>query len=1011
LASDGIRQPDNKQVTDTEYARSIRQRDADLAAMTKIVESIDAGSYITAQEQFHNFQSAAEVSPNSSFSSSLVSHGGRRRRTRTDRPNIDKFERIYDEIWGSQATINPAPEATQITLKQVGDIHFQPTSALPKMVRKELGIAAATVASKSRDSANLTRSKETIGHSAQKSSSLQITKPSATRHLDQSAYQRFRRFKGDKSPVLSRARARDLHIRRQNPELWTAIREQNIFHQAKLRKLAYNRGSGPVSKSVTRWRSLDLAHISSKQLLVDHSEYWSTEFAGLSSKYDRHLNRNSRLKDVFTIRKDDYRADKIANTLSKLDSSQKIRHQWMEYPPEEREALFANVVLHTLKHRPNSALKLLVAINVPPFGPNQIVSDSLEYILSYYLMGNKKIVPPQNVTALLEVARHFLGPGGGNISLTQRSIYLLVSRLRGSQVTDLFHLLRDHSARIHENTMLQFVHILARSGETETAMEALRILHAEGSNFKSPKIESVCATLLQKKFRTPDAKLSDSDVFATLLNLGLQPNIIFYNVLLQNALASGDSRIGWRIHDMMLDNAVEPDAHTYSILLNDAKYRMDWEAVSHIHEITVSKGIVNPYIVTDLLHAQFIRHERGNHAAEQRQTREQTLFKSMLSLYSRYFHMASLLAIFPLREDHYKDYIQQPEGTLMTPTKETLGVMLIARIHGLSGHTSSLMWFYDHFRSLVHDGHPAVAPLVMTTHVYDAIIMALGKHAKSLPYCTKVIGDMIAFSTPPAKVAETVTQSAALDSTSDVSHTMNSSSHNELQEASETMTLHEPQKDLHHAPPSVRTWSILLKAFIDNEQPRAAEKVLSMMQSRNIQPNQVTWNSLALGYARMQDIGGTVHALERSEDEGWVANEVTMKGLSWIRNRSDLVDALRQGRERRDKEAAAKIERARVSKGQSKVQRELERQQGICTSTDEVAAIEVDKLAGSINVVGENESIVMNNVRSAYSDKTTDMVQVTAGKIKQTAGKEKVRRWSNLIDIDSLRVTSVAPTV
>jgi pentatricopeptide repeat protein len=97
-----------------------------------------------------------------------------------------------------------------------------------------------------------------------------------------------------------------------------------------------------------------------------------------------------------------------------------------------------------------------------------------------------------------------------------------------------------------------------------------------------------------------------------------------------------------------------------------------------------------------------------------------------------------------------------------------------------------------------------------------------------------------------------------------------------------------------HCPPTVHTWSILLKAFMDHNQPRAAEKVLAMMQSRGITPNQVTWNTLLTGYARQQDVVSTVHALERLEGDGWKVDEVTMKGLQRLHNREALMLALQR---------------------------------------------------------------------------------------------------------------------
>jgi hypothetical protein len=74
-----------------------------------------------------------------------------------------------------------------------------------------------------------------------------------------------------------------------------------------------------------------------------------------------------------------------------------------------------------------------------------------------------------------------------------------------------------------------------------------------------------------------------------------------------------------------------------------------------------------------------------------------------------------------------------------------------------------------------------------------------------------------------------------------------------------------------------------------------------MMQRRGITPNQFTWNSLAIGYARLQDITSTVDVIDRFENEGWDVDNVIVSGLQVIENRGALKEALRQKDLRRAK--------------------------------------------------------------------------------------------------------------
>jgi len=86
----------------------------------------------------------------------------------------------------------------------------------------------------------------------------------------------------------------------------------------------------------------------------------------------------------------------------------------------------------------------------------------------------------------------------------------------------------------------------------------------------------------------------------------------------------------------------------------------------------------------------------------------------------------------------------------------------------------------------------------------------------------------------------------------------------------------------------------LLKIFMDHNQPRAAEKVIELMTSNNVKPNIVTWSILAAGYARLQDPTMTVDAVDRLENAGFNANDLTMRGLYRVRDRRVLIEAMKR---------------------------------------------------------------------------------------------------------------------
>jgi len=71
------------------------------------------------------------------------------------------------------------------------------------------------------------------------------------------------------------------------------------------------------------------------------------------------------------------------------------------------------------------------------------------------------------------------------------------------------------------------------------------------------------------------------------------------------------------------------------------------------------------------------------------------------------------------------------------------------------------------------------------------------------------------------------------------------------------------------------------------------------MRARGVEPNLVTWNSLAIGYARQQDISSIIGTVERLEADGWEVDDYTVKALKYIRNRSGLISALEEKERKR----------------------------------------------------------------------------------------------------------------
>jgi pentatricopeptide repeat protein len=490
---------------------------------------------------------------------------------------------------------------------------------------------------------------------------------------------------------------------------------------------------------------------------------------------------------------------------------------------------------------------------------------------------------------------------------------------------------------------MQFASKLRLSGGTDERMEVLQRLWQDGSDFNSPEMISVCVTLLQLKNRVSEVAYSDSEIFEFMLKCGLMPNIVVYNVLLQNSLEAGDHKTGWKIHDMMVENGIETDVYTYSLLLSDAKLRHDQSSIERIINIVSEKDIRNAHVVTDLLHAIFIYSGTSPSWEKRKRGRPSKTFERMLLVYRQYFHLEPLKRLIPWLESSYPNTIPVSNKTLMDAPIPALVVMLTALLRQLS-EPGTVVQFYNHFCSLVQAADPVVKELSKSTHVYNIILKALGGFQDTLALCPRLIGDMLSQNiaatseilgtSPHTSTDENQSSPQEYRSMHDDLETRNTPTQDHAlsgtltglfstEQPSDTVQAHPisvtsvttSQRGL-YPKPDVYTWSVLLKAFMDHGQPRAAEKVLAMMKDRGVWPNQVTWNKLIIGYARMQDMSMTVDSVNRLHKGGFDLDGFTMKGLAYFQNRRALIEAMKAS-ETSDPEGSLKKQSAEIGRART----------------------------------------------------------------------------------------------
>lgn len=218
-----------------------------------------------------------------------------------------------------------------------------------------------------------------------------------------------------------------------------------------------------------------------------------------------------------------------------------------------------------------------------------------------------------------------------------------------------------------------------------------------------------------------------------------------------------------------------------------------------------------------------------------------------------------------------------PEKSLWEPPAATLCVMITGFLGAVDSNGAKL--FYDHFRSLVRTGHPAVASLVKTTYIYNAILMCFYRFEDRAKDAPNVVADMLS---PDRDIPLQMPDSPTTNPSSIYIDHNFESSNPKVHEA----VPHSPAK------PDLYTWSILVKIFMRLRHTRAAEKVLSMMVRRDIKPTLITWTSLIAGYARMQNISMTADAVKRLEEAGYESDDFVYKALFKVTQQDQLLKAM-----------------------------------------------------------------------------------------------------------------------
>ncbi|KAL9095736.1 MAG: hypothetical protein Q9165_002168 [Trypethelium subeluteriae] len=588
---------------------------------------------------------------------------------------------------------------------------------------------------------------------------------------------------------------------------------------------------------------------------------WANKFMQVAREVEPDTQRSLKMmhEDMFE------KASRLGKYLLQLK-------QWKYRPIFEFWQACVKLAPHTvpfllclLKDSPSKALDALLSSCVSSFrGPDTLQrlerastwksharhfrKDALDFIATYYHeTGSGGSAAFDEIYS--EVMNTLTVSEEGSRVINGLTIRFLVKHCNQEQIASLHDLLLSKSTPSNYNTKLRFAYFFGENGQYRRAFEVLEQAISSGTDPKHEKFQSISTLALRRSMLSPNGYHDNPSIIATMLNLGIPINLYHYTVVILNAVEAEDHSTALRTYNLLKENGPITYPWAYSVMLKGCMSSFNIDTFRMVHRDILDSGMLSDdHVAGSLLAALdvFLLREHN--------TRNMAIFQEVIKVFCQIFDPAPLadLGILPLE-------LFNASAGVRKATSFTVGVVLSAFVRAqIRRHNPDLFILektYRVFRRLVGTGHEMVAPLAETTFIQNAFLYAFAQSSDHLANCLDIMKDMAA----------------------------------PLPDTAVHQGLGRPIRPAH---PDAYSWSILMAYFSRYGQTAAAERSLEIMQERGVRPNVVTWNTLAHGYSKAQDIDGMFGALLRMDASGFKMSDYTLKSLAQVKDRQKLLGTL-----------------------------------------------------------------------------------------------------------------------
>ncbi|KAI4598842.1 hypothetical protein KJ359_002735 [Pestalotiopsis sp. 9143b] len=562
-----------------------------------------------------------------------------------------------------------------------------------------------------------------------------------------------------------------------------------------------------------------------------------------------------------------------------IPSVSAMKASWEGLDAGKRQELWPTMVQHLLEANPALLSTFFQATHDPAWSPFYVVEDTIRLLTTR--LRTAKAVDGLTYDGLFDLVYHILTlDTAGSIEIGQDVIGTIVARATQlDKIEDLFHHMRTTGKDLEAPTLLHFASRFSKSPRHKSlAADILCSMAKSGSlDVNSAAGSSVCTSLLHLHEDTvaPQEGAAPDQLFRSLLEAGLDPNLLNITALMRNFCVRGHLDTAWTVFDLLLEYGIEPDPHVYAILLHASKKDLNVESIRRLLASIHSHNVWNATMLNDFL-AILLKDGEALSERRRRQKKDMGSFRPMLHVYAKFFRLEPLqkLCAFPLEEylvwhgpapgkstpirDIAMTLVAQPESSLLEPDSLTLSLMLAAALRAcpkfyppkLRNGIAALQRQSNHFVSLVQRNDATALAIIQDqgTWIYDVFLRGMLQYQQCLHPATQLVQAMLE-------------RSAA----------------EEIQEG----------KNKRHPRPSVHTWTILVNGFKNHRQPGiAASMVRLMLRQGQVAPNIVTWNTLITAFARVHDAEGAVRTYRYLEHTGLKPNKYTIDAIGSMNSRA-----------------------------------------------------------------------------------------------------------------------------